>query len=525
MGWVVALIGIVLLYLRVQKLEGRITQLESGATITPDRTRDITRDIKTAPKVEPSGLELERFWNWFKTDWPLKVGAFLMLLGFVWLVSYAFLNNWIGPVGRITLGLIAGLAILVGGERRLSISRTQGTVLVFLGGAVTLITIASAQFVYQMFPSFVALGMSFVVMVLMAVISIRYNDQPLIIAALVAGALGPVITGGEGGSIVSLYSYLLVVTVGALWVVRFKGWRFLVILSLVMVSMYSMRLFHGLPIFSPMSRYVLERYTPLEIIQLKFFAVTFGNIFYLASVLAIVRARSADRVDQLTAVLVGLFALGWINGIAVEHLKGLLSLSVSLAFMAASYAVFKITKLKGVVYTYAGTALLLLVAATAYEFEGPVLAIAFALEAAILPIIASRLLNKQIGMSLLFYFILPVVFSLESFNTYAWTTGIWHDDFFTLLAVTFGMLGAGAYFVQNSQNTEKMQLAPKALLILGGAYALATTWLTIHALDISNGLASMLTLGIFTGVGLSAYLKGELESQKVLERFGLGVII
>jgi len=168
---------------------------------------------------------------------------------------------------------------------------------------------------------------------------------------------------------------------------------------------------------------------------------------------------------------------------------------------------------------------MLLVAATAYEFEGPVLAIAFALEAAILPIIATRFLNKQIGMSLLFYFILPIIFSLESFNAYAWTNGIWHDDFFTLLAVTFGMLGAGAYFVQNSENTGKIQLAPKALLILGGAYALATTWLTIHALDISSGLSSMLTLGIFTGVGLTAYLKGELDSQKVLERFGLGVII
>ncbi|NCS68134.1 DUF2339 domain-containing protein [Candidatus Peregrinibacteria bacterium] len=518
MGWVVVIVGIVLLYLRMQKLDERITQLE-GKT-TPNINIAPT-EIKSQPtsrlEVQPSGLEL--FWNWFKADWPLKVGAFLILLGFVWLVSYAFLNNWIGPVGRITLGLIAGLAILVGGERRLSISRTQGTVLVFLGGAVTLITIASAQFVYQMFPAFVALGMSFVVMVLMAVISIRYNDQPLIIAALVAGALGPIITGGEGGSIVALYSYLLVVTVGSLWVVRFKGWRFLVILSMVMISLYS------IDFFSPMSRYVLERYTPLEIIQLKFFAVTFGNIFYLASVLAIVRARSADRVDQATAVLVGLFALGWINGIAVEHLRGLLSLSVSLAFMAASYAVFKITKLKAPVYAYAGTAIMLLVAATAYEFEGPVLAIAFALEAAILPIIATRFLNKQIGMSLLFYFILPIIFSLESFNAYAWTNGIWHDDFFTLLAVTFGMLGAGAYFVQNSENTGKIQLAPKALLILGGAYALATTWLTIHALDISSGLSSMLTLGIFTGVGLTAYLKGELDSQKVLERFGLGVII
>lgn len=39
----------------------------------------------------------------------------LLLIGFGWLTTYAFLNNWIGPMGRIALGIIAGsLFILLG---------------------------------------------------------------------------------------------------------------------------------------------------------------------------------------------------------------------------------------------------------------------------------------------------------------------------------------------------------------------------------------------------------------------------
>ena len=200
-------------------------------------------------------------------------------------------------------------------------------------------------------------------------------------------------------------------------------------------------------------------------------------------------------------------------------------MSGALAFMAASYAVFRLTKLKEPVYAYTGTALLLLVAGTAYQFEGPVLTIAFALEAAILPVIAARLLNKKIGMSLLSYFILPVLFSLESFSSYSWSTGVFNSDFFTLLVVTFSMLGTGAYFIQYDVSDGERRFAPLALMVLGGIYALATIWLFIHALDIPTGLASMLTLGIYIAVGLFTYIKGELEKHKVLERFGLGVII
>jgi len=45
----------------------------------------------------------------------------LLLLALGWFVSYAFANNWIGPLGRITLGILFGLAVVgmgMGGETR-----------------------------------------------------------------------------------------------------------------------------------------------------------------------------------------------------------------------------------------------------------------------------------------------------------------------------------------------------------------------------------------------------------------------
>ena len=60
----------------------------------------------------------ERFIKWVREDWLLKLGAFLILIGFGWFATYAFLNNWVGPYGRIGLGIFAGVAILILGQWR-----------------------------------------------------------------------------------------------------------------------------------------------------------------------------------------------------------------------------------------------------------------------------------------------------------------------------------------------------------------------------------------------------------------------
>ena len=66
------------------------------------------------------------FVKWLKEDWLQKLGSLLLLIGLGWFTTYAFMNNWIGPVGRITLGLILGLVVLVLGHFRIKKYLNQG---------------------------------------------------------------------------------------------------------------------------------------------------------------------------------------------------------------------------------------------------------------------------------------------------------------------------------------------------------------------------------------------------------------
>ncbi|MGZ3440130.1 MAG: DUF2339 domain-containing protein, partial [Polyangia bacterium] len=48
--------------------------------------------------------------------WFTRIGAAVLLLGVAWFFKYAVDNNWIGPLGRVALGALAGAAVLVFAE-------------------------------------------------------------------------------------------------------------------------------------------------------------------------------------------------------------------------------------------------------------------------------------------------------------------------------------------------------------------------------------------------------------------------
>ena len=49
--------------------------------------------------------------------WLNRIGIAAMLIGVSYFIKYAFENNWIGPGGRIAIGLIAGIALVLWSER------------------------------------------------------------------------------------------------------------------------------------------------------------------------------------------------------------------------------------------------------------------------------------------------------------------------------------------------------------------------------------------------------------------------
>ena len=99
------LILVVAAHIRIGGIQNRLDGKSAGKSSGKPERIQLPREprlAKSAPALrsrskaaKPSGL-----WKWLSTDWPMKLGAFLILLAFAWLTSYAFVNNWIGPMGR-----------------------------------------------------------------------------------------------------------------------------------------------------------------------------------------------------------------------------------------------------------------------------------------------------------------------------------------------------------------------------------------------------------------------------------------
>lgn len=94
-----------------------------------------------------------------------------------------------------------------------------------------------------MFPPTVALGFIIITMILTSLISLKHRILSLSLVSLLIGGIAPILIGSPAKSIFGLYSYLLALTVGTLWIARYSKWRILTTIALLIVSVYSIEYF------------------------------------------------------------------------------------------------------------------------------------------------------------------------------------------------------------------------------------------------------------------------------------------
>src|SRR6202011_4166540 len=51
------------------------------------------------------------------SHWLNRIGIAALLIGVSYFLKFAFDSNWIGPAGRVTIGLLAGIVVVVWSER------------------------------------------------------------------------------------------------------------------------------------------------------------------------------------------------------------------------------------------------------------------------------------------------------------------------------------------------------------------------------------------------------------------------
>ncbi len=98
------------------------------------------------------------------SHWLNRIGIAAMLIGISYFLKFAFDNNWIGPAGRVTIGLIAGIAIVFWSERfRNKGYKAFSYSLKAVGIGALYLSIWAAFHLYSLIPSSVAFVMMLVV--------------------------------------------------------------------------------------------------------------------------------------------------------------------------------------------------------------------------------------------------------------------------------------------------------------------------------------------------------------------------
>src|SRR6266853_5466094 len=158
--------------------------------------------------------------------WLNRIGIVAILIGVSYFLKYAIDNNWIGEGGRIAIGLIAGIAVILWSERfRSKGSPAFSYSLKAVGIGILYLSLWTASQRYHLVPPSIAFGAMIVVTASTITLALTQNAEILAVYAMIGGFSTPaLVSTGENHEIV-LFSYVCLLDLAILAMVTFKPWR------------------------------------------------------------------------------------------------------------------------------------------------------------------------------------------------------------------------------------------------------------------------------------------------------------
>lgn len=166
--------------------------------------------------------------------WLNRIGIVATLIGVSYFIKYAFDNNWIGPSGRIAIGIIAGIAVVLWSER----FRHKGFAvfsysLKAIGIGTLYLSLWGAYEVYHLVPSSVSFIAMIAVTAFTMVLALKQDAEILAAFAMIGGFSTPILLStGENHEIV-LFTYTCLLDLAILVMVAVKPWRRLLVGSFI----------------------------------------------------------------------------------------------------------------------------------------------------------------------------------------------------------------------------------------------------------------------------------------------------
>lgn len=309
--------------------------------------------------------------------WLHYVGILAVLFAVAFFLKYAFENNWIGPRGRVGIGLLIGSALFPWSHQFLDRGYkyfSEG--IAGLGAAILYLSLWAGWHYYQVFSQSTAFALMIVVTIATAIVAVGRDTERIAVLALIGGAVTPqLVSTGENHEVV-LFTYIAVLGAGMLGLARVRDWKSLPPIQLVATLVY----FWG---------WYSDFYTDDQLMITVFFATLF---FLLFAALPVVRSRREGTLSGLEAGIVLVNALGYL--VALREMlwpahRWTLTLAV-VALAAAHVAVERALPEKEgadsrvVRVLFAGLALLFATLAIPIRLDGRWITMAWGIEGAIL---------------------------------------------------------------------------------------------------------------------------------------------
>ncbi len=159
------------------------------------------------------------------SQWFNRVGILAVLIGAAWFLKLAIDNHWIGPLGRVLIGLIAGAGFIAWSER----FRSRG----YEGFAYSLKAVGSGTLYLSLWAAFslfhlIPAGVAFAAMILVTAfngfLAWLQETELLALYAIVGGLSTPVLISTGGNHELTLFCYLLILDIAVLVLVALRPW-------------------------------------------------------------------------------------------------------------------------------------------------------------------------------------------------------------------------------------------------------------------------------------------------------------
>ena len=305
--------------------------------VSQDVRRPLTTDTPTLGKLMDSYKKNEiDYEKYIGENLVSKIGIAILVFAIALFVKYAIDNDWIGPVGRVCVGLLSG-GILIGLAHRLRKDYAAFTSVLVGGGlAVFYFTMSLAYHQYHLFNQTTSFGIMVVITIFAVVLSLLYDRQELAVISLVGGYATPFMVSNGSGNYMALFSYLCILNTGILVIAYMRIWRILNVLAFVFTFVIFDAWLFNLPYDTPVSTYSNGF----------IFAGVFFLFFFVSAVVNNIRENKkflpAD-FSMLLANSVQYFGIGlmMLESMKAAEYRGLFSACMATFHLGASFFLFR----------------------------------------------------------------------------------------------------------------------------------------------------------------------------------------